>query len=395
MSASHGSGEHSVKFLHLVWRNLLRRKLRTSLTVLSVAVAFVLFCFLGAIEKALTGGVELAGANRLIVRNRVSLIQPLPESYQARIIRMAGVAAATHSSWFGGVYQEPKNFFPQIAVEPADFLAMFPEFVLSDAAKQRWYQTRNGAVVGRNLAQRFGWQIGDRIPIQATVWEKKDGSRVWEFELVGIYQGATPSTDLTQFFFRYDYFDEARAFYHGRVGWYTVRVDDPEHADRIAGLVDTEFANSAYETKTESEKAFIGAFVKQIGDITTIMVAILSAVFFTILLVTGNTMAQAVRERTEEIGVLKALGYANGRVLILVLLESVLLSGAGGLAGLGCGWALTSRGDPTDGMLPLYYLPPGQLLVGAGLVLLLGIVSGVLPAVAAMRLGIADALRRA
>lgn len=382
-----------MKYLPLILANLMRKKTRTLLTLFSVMVAFLLYAFLYAIETAFTGPIELLGQDRLIVRNRVSLIQPLPHSYKMRIERLPGIERVALSCWFGGVYKDPRNFFPQIVVEPEDYFGMYPEFRLPPDAMRRWNATRTGAVAGRQLAQKYGWNIGDRIPLLATIWTQKGGREMWEFELVGIYDGVRDDTDTMQFLFRWDYFDEARAFGNGQVGTYTVRVRDPDQAEAAARRIDAEFANSTWETTTETEKAFVSAFAKQIGNIGLIMAGIMSAVFFTILLVTGNTMAQAVRERTEEIGVLKALGFTNAMVLLLVLAEAVLLSGLGGLAGLGLGWALISRGDPT-GMLPGFALPPGKIWIGLGLVLLLGAVTGVIPALTAMRLRIAEALRR-
>ncbi|MEK7685858.1 MAG: FtsX-like permease family protein [Verrucomicrobiota bacterium] len=383
-----------MKFLYLIWSNLKRRKLRTLLTLLSILVAFVLYGYLSAIEQALNAGVSVAGADRLVVRHRVSITQLLPENYKARIARIPGVALATHQTWFGGVYQEPRNFFAQMPVIPEEFLAIYLEFLLSDQAKKDWMATRTGAIAGRKTAEKFGWKVGDRIPIQATIWVKADGTRTWEFDLVGIYDGIEKGTDTTQFFFRYDYFDEARAFAKGQVGWYVVKVDHPDQAVEVARKIDDEFANSPAETKAETEGAFVQAFAKQVGNIGAIMVAILSAVFFTILLVAGNTMAQAVRERTEELGVLKALGFANGQVLGLVLAESCFLSALGGFVGLGLAWFLISMGDPTKGALPMFFLPTGDILLGMALVVALGLATGILPALQAMRLRIADALRR-
>ncbi|MFQ5789943.1 MAG: ABC transporter permease, partial [Acidobacteriota bacterium] len=261
--------------------------------------------------------------------------------------------------------------------------------------KAAWLATRTGAVVGRTTAERFGWEVGDRIPIQATIWRKKDGTRTWEFDLVGIYDGAKKGTDTTQFLFRYDYFGEARAFGEGWVGWYTVRVDDPAGAAEVAQRIDGEFANSPAETKSETEKAVAGAFAKQVGNITAILIAILSAVFFAILLVAGNTMAQAVRERKEELAVLKAIGYSNRHVLALVLAESSLMAVLGGGVGLTVAWLLIAQGDPTGGLLPIFYLTAEDILIGFAFVLLLGLAAGILPALQAMRLGIVDALRRA
>jgi putative ABC transport system permease protein len=384
-----------MKFLHLVWCNLKRKKLRTSLTLLSIMVAFILFGFLSAIQQALVGGVELAGADRLVVRQKVSIINLLPVSYEARMNRIPGVDFSTHQTWFGGIYQDPKNFFMQNPVEPENFLKMHPEIIIPPEQVKDWLATRTGAIVGRRTANRFHWKVGDKVPIQSTIWMRPDGSRTWEFDIVGIYDGKDKGTDTTPLFFRYDYFDEARQSWgKGQVGWFTIRIKDPSQAASVARQVDAEFENSPAETKTEPEGAFIQGWASQIGNIVFIVAAILGAVFFTILLVTGNTMAQAVRERTGELGVLKAIGFTNGRIVALVLAESCLLTVLGGTLGLGLAWLMISRGDPTSGLLPMFFLPARALLTGFGIIIALGFVTGIFPALQAMRLRVADALRR-
>lgn len=383
-----------MKFFHVIWSNLKRKKLRTALTMLSILVAFVLFGFLSAIKHALAGGITLEGANRLVVRHKVSIIQLLPEAYKARMERIPGVSAATHLTWFGGVYQDPKNFFAQMPVVPEEFLLMHPEYLLKPEEKQAWLRTRIGCIVGRKTAEKFKWKIGDKVPIQSAIWMQTDGNHTWEFEVAGIFDGKDKNTDTTQLFFRYDYFDEARGGAKGQVGWYMVRVGDPSKAPQIAKAIDAEFANSPAETKTETEGAFVQAFTRQIGDIVLITASIMGAVFFTILLVTGNTMSQSIRERTGEIGVLKAIGFTRGQVLGLILAESCLVSILGGVAGLGLAWIAISRGDPTGGMLPLFAFPVRDLLIGFIISIALGFVTGVFPAIYAMRLRVADALRR-
>ncbi len=383
-----------MKFLPLVWAGLKRKKLRTALTFLSIFIAFMLFAFLGALKEALSGGVSMAGLDRLIVRHKVSLIQTLPESYKGRIQSINGVEAVCHQTWFGGIYQDPKNFFPNMPVEPAAFLTMFPEFVLPDAQQRAWLGTRTGAIVGRLTAERFQWKVGDRIPLRSPIWGQPAGQAQWEFDIVGIYDGTKKGTDTSQLFFRYDYFEEARQREKGQVGWYTVRVADPARAAEIAATIDGEFANSPYETKTEPEGAFAQGFAQQIGDIGSIVMAVVGAVFFTILLVAGNTMVQSVRERTEELGVLKAIGFSNFLVLVLVLLESCCIAILGGFCGLGTAWLIIASGNPIPSLLPVFFLPTGSLVSGGLLAMALGIVAGLLPAWQAMRLRIADALRR-
>ena len=383
-----------MKFLPLVLAGLKRKKLRTTLTFLSIFVAFMLFAFLGAIRQSLNGGVEMAGQDRLITRHKVSLIQTLPQSYKGRILAVPGVGAVCHQTWFGGIYQDPKNFFATMPVEPEEFLNMFPEYVLKDAEKQAWLATRTGAIVGRMTADRFKWKIGDRIPIQSPIWGQPAGMTQWEFEIVGIYDGSKKGADTSSFFFRYDYFDEARQEIKGQVGWYTVRIANPDKAAEIAKQIDADFENSPYETKTEPEGAFAQGFAQQIGDIATIVMAVVGAVFFTILLVAGNTMAQSVRERFEELGVLKAMGFSNTLVLVLVMLESCLIAILGGFGGLFIAWLITLGGSPVPSMLPIFYIPTKDLVTGAMLAVALGLVAGALPAFQAMNLRISEALRR-
>lgn len=385
-----------MKFLYLIWCNLKRKKLRSTLTLLSILVAFVLFCLLSALKLALGGGVNQASVDRLMVRHRVSFINPLPHAYMARIARIPGVAAVSHSSWFGGVYQDPKNQFGTFPVEPELFLPMNPEISLPEKDKALWLKTRTGAVVGRALATRFNWKIGDRVPLNSPLWPKKDGG-AWEFDVVGIYDGTKKSADTSGFLFRYDYFDEARSYGTGLVGWYQVRVSDPAHATEVAAAIDAEFANSPAETKAETEAAMFQGFAQQIGDIGTIATSILGAVFFTILLVAANTMAQSVRERTQELGVLKALGFTNELVLGVVLGESLVLSLLGGILGLGLGWMMVNGlGEASfiKQFFPIFFVPERDLILGVGLTATLGFVAGIFPAIQAMRLQLATALRR-
>jgi putative ABC transport system permease protein len=383
-----------VKFLPLIWKNIWRRKVRTIFTLLSIFVAFLLFGILMTIRAAFSLGVELAGVDRLILIHKISLIMPLPVSYQGRLATVPGVDLATHASWFGGVYQDPQNFFAQMAVEPEPYLKVYKEFKLPPDQYTAWLADRQGAIAGRDLAKRFGWKVGDRIPIQGTIFRPKSGAGdSWLFNLSGIYDGEA-GTDLTNFFFRYDYLDENRRNGQGLVGWYIVKIADPSQSEALARTFDEMFANSDAETKTTTEKGFIEGFAKQIGDIGTIMMAILAAVLFTILLIVGNTMAQSIRERTSELAVLKTLGFSNGTIVALVLVESLFIAILGGAFGLGLAWLFVQNGDPTHGMLPAFVLPTRDMVAGVALMLMMGLLAGALPAVAAMRLRITDALRR-
>lgn len=382
-----------MKFLGLVFANFKRHKTRTILTILCIVVAFILFAYLAAIRNAFQFGASVAGANRLIVRHRVTLIQPLPKSYERRIEQIPGVADATQHSWFGGLYQDKQTSWGQIAVVPEEFVLMYPEFILPAEQKQAFLKTRTAAIAGRTTATRYGWKVGDRIPFSATFMRPKEGN-TWTFDLVGIYDGQYPDTDTSAFYFRHDYLDQNRSFGEGLTGWYTIRIEDPKDAERIARDIDAAFANSPAETKAETEKAFIKGFAEQMGNIGAIVQAILSAVFFTILLVAGNTMAQAVRERTSELGVMKAIGFSDAQVLSFVLIESLLIAIAGGAIGTALGWFFVSQGDPTGGALPVFFFPPAARVMAIVFVLILGLIAGALPAIQAMRLNAVDALRR-
>ncbi len=338
--------------------------------------------------------MSVEGANRLIVRDKVSLINLLPESYKARIAKIPGVAAVTHQTWFGGIYQDPKNFFMQNPVVPEEFLAMYPEIVLPPDQLKAWLSTRTGAIVGRTTANRFHWKVGDKVPIMSPIWLRK----TWEFDIVGIFDGATKSADTTPMYFRYDYFDEARKsqnFGNGLVGWYSIRIKDPAQAAEVAKAVDREFENSPSETRTEPQGAFVQGFANQMGNIVLIVTGILGAVFFTILLITASSMSQSIRERIGELGVLKAIGFTDGQVTGLVLTESCVITITGGVLGLGFVTAFVALiGDPTHGQLPRFFLPATNVALGLAISVALGILTGLFPALQAMRLQVAQALRR-
>jgi putative ABC transport system permease protein len=382
-----------MKWLPLVWGSLMRRKVRTLFTVLSITVAFLLFGLLAALRLALSFGVELAGTDTLMMFQKVSLAQPLPLAYRAQIAATPGVAGVTHATWFGGVYQDQKNWFPQMAVEATTFLAMHPDYRLPADQRQAWLAQRTGCIVGRDVARRFGWKVGDRIPLQGGSWRRPDGAS-WVFTIDGIFDAGRPGADLSQMFFHYEYLNESRSIGRDTVGWYVIRVTDPARAAEVASRLDALFVNSADATKTATTKAFLQAWASQIGDVGAIVLAVVGTVVFTMLLVTGNTMAQSTRERRAELAVLKVIGFTDGRVLGLILLESVGLAISGGALGLGLAWAIVARGDPTGGLLPAFYLPARDVAAGIALVLGLGLVAGALPAWQAGRLRIVDALRR-
>ena len=386
-----------MKFLPLIFRNLGRRKVRTIFTTLSIVIAFLLFGVLMAIRAAFSMGVDVAGADRLMVIHRVSIIQPLPRSYGPKIRSAPGVTDLTHANWFGGYYQDPNNFLANMAVDPESWLRMYPEYELPEEQKQAWFKNRGGAIVGVDTARRFNWKIGDRVPLISPIYRKPDGSP-WDFTVEGIYTATKPGVDKTQFFFHYDYMNEtlrgAKVGFSDIVGWYVFRVADPATADQLAKRIDAMFENSTAETKTATEKVFASEWGKQVGDIGAIMVAIAAVVMGFILFVAGNAMAQSIRERINELGVLKTLGFTDARILAIVLLESCTLAVLGGGIGLLVAWLLIAQGDPTGGLLPIFHFPPRDVVFGIVLVLLLGLGTGLIPALQASRLKIVDALRR-
>ena len=384
-----------MKYFYLVWKSIWRKKVRTILTVLSVLVAFLLYGLLSAFNQAFRGGVDIANASRLVTIDKISLINPVPASYQQKIRAVPGVKQVALSNWFGGYYQDKKAQFAQFPVNPETYLEVYPELILPDDQKEKWFRTRDSAIVGRDLVNVYGWKIGDRIPIHSEIWTNESGSQVWDFEIAGIFDTDDPRGSTALMLFHYKYFDEGRAFAKGNVGWYVVTIDDPGRAAEIANAIDTQFANSPNQTKTSTEAAFAESFLKQFGNIALIVRLILTAVFFTILLVAGNTMAQSVRERLSELAVLKTLGFVNGGVMGIVLAESILVMLLGGLIGLGSAWLiLLMMAKQTAAVLPGLVLSNEALVMGVLLMFLAGIVAGVFPALRAMRLTIVEALAR-
>ena len=380
----------------LVWANLHRHAIRTYLTLLSVLVAFLLFGLLRTLAIWFaTGPADGASVDRLIVTGKYSIIDLLPISQRNEILTVDGVEAVTHQSWFGGNYQDPSNFFPKFPVEPRAYFEMYPEIEIDPVELDAFEQTRTGAVAASDLMQRFGWQIGDKIPIEADIWPMKDGSRNWTFDLVGTYTTDVEGQGGT-FLFNYDFFDEARDYGPGTVGWWTVRIADPDRAPEVGTAIDAVFENSQNPTKTGTEDEFGRAFAAQIGDIGLMATGILSAVFFTVLLLTANTMAQSLRERIPELAVLKTLGFGDNRVACYVLGESVLICILGGSLGVGLAALLAPLANTfAAAFAPGAFGMSWQIAGGGlGVAVLLGVVVGAVPAWSARRLSIADALRR-
>lgn len=385
-----------MKYFGFIWKNVWRKKIRTLLTILSVFVAFLLFSMLSAVGYAFKSGADVADAERLIVLDKVSLINPLPEAYKNRIAATPGVHSVTHASWFGGYYQDPRAQFGQFPTDPYEYFSMYPELDIPPEQLEAWSKNRQGAVVGREIAEQFGFEVGDRIPLISTIWPMMDGNRTWEFDIEGIFSTADPRGSSAYMLFHHEYFEEARQFGKGTVGWYIIRVQSGVDPVQVANAVDAQFANSANQTETSTEAAFAQSFARQFGNIALIVTLILGAVFFTLLLVSGNTMSQSVRERISELAVLKTLGFSDGSVLGFVLAESILIMLIGGLLGLGTGWMIVQGAAQQLGaMLPGLFLSTEATLTAITIMVGGGVLAGIFPALNAMRLSIIDALARA
>ena len=382
-----------MKFTALIFANMLRKKARLLLTVGSFAIALFLFAFLAVVRGAFDRQADVASADRLIVDNRISIAEPLPLSYYDKIARIPGVLAVAHYNWFGGIYQDEKNFFPQFVIDPENQRKVMSEMVVTDDQWQNFLRDRRGAIVGAKTAQRFGWKIGDHIPIQNS---RYGPTSTWDFNIDGIYHSRNADGDETQFWLQWDYFEEkVPQDFKGNVGWYTVKLDKPEDALAVSKTIDDLFNNSAYETKTESESSFAASWVKQFGNIGFLILSIGGVVFFTLLLVTGNTMAIAVRERTGELATLKAMGFSDHAVLFLVLAEALLIAIIGGLLGLGLSAvALPVLGNALTGVVPTLALSPSILSMGIVAALVVGAISGIVPGISAMNMRVVNALRR-
>jgi putative ABC transport system permease protein len=382
-----------MKFSKLIFANLLRKKARLVLTIGSFAVALFLFALLGVVNDAFSRGADVVSANRLVTINRTSIINTVPLSYRDEILRIPGVKYVTHDNWFGGVYQDAKNFFPQFVIDPENQRQVYPELIGPDDQWDTFLKDRQGAIVGAVTMKRFGWKIGDRIPITTTIYGL--AGKPFEFNIDGVYHGAKPEDDETQFWFQWEYFKESVPdSIKGQVGWYTVRIADPDDAPRIAKTIDNMYMNSPYETKTETESAFAEGFVKQFGNIRLLIVSIGTVVFFTLLLVTGNTMAISVRERTNELGVLKAIGFPDGIILGFILGESMAIALAGCVGLLLALVAIPVLGRAMAGLLPPLLVTAKTLVFGVIAALMVGFASGILPAYGAMRMRVVNALRR-
>ena len=382
-----------MKYFHLIWAALMRSKTRTLLTMLSVVAAFLLFGMLDSVRVAFNSSANVSGFDRLITTSRLSITQSLPLRLEPQIATVPGVAKASYATWFGGIYRDPKNFFPNFAIGPG-YMALYPEYVLPPDQLKAFESTRTGAIVGEALARQHGWKIGDTIPLQATIFPTR-GSNNWEFKLVGIFKMTDKKRqgEERQLMFNWKYFDEANDYSKGEVHWYVLDLANGADANQVAHAIDALSENSDHETKTQTEQAFNQAFFKQFADIGLIVTSIMGAVFFTLLLLTGNTMAQAVRERIPELAVFKTIGFSDRTVLSLVLVEAIALIVLGGALGLGIAAVLMPGvSAASGGVIQLGTVPGETWLLGTALMVGIGVLVGLLPALRAMRLSIIDAL---
>jgi putative ABC transport system permease protein len=383
------------RWLPIVWANLKRRKLRLVFTFVSILMAFLMFGMLDALRTSLAGVVNVVGADRLLVQSKVNMIVPLPRAHYEKIRATKGVKAAASFNWFGGMYKDAKRPIQMQATDPDQFLAVYPELKLKPGEIAAWKQNRQGMIIGKLLADANGWKVGDRVPVRSQIWRKLDGSDTWQFDIVAIYDVDGGGVNKASAFFQYDYFNESLQFGKDMAGMIAVRVDDSKQADVIATRIDAQFENSPSETKTATERQFVKRLLEQVGDIGSILVSVTAAVFFTMLLVTANTMAQSVRERTNEIGVLKTLGFGSRIILALVLSEALFLTLTGGIVGLALAWLLAGGvGAAIKDYFPSFHIGAATFTVGISLMLVFGLVTGAWPALTAMRLKIVDALRR-
>jgi putative ABC transport system permease protein len=377
-----------MKYLRLILINARSSRRRTILTVLGVAVALFLFSTLRTVITSFRAVLDVSDATRLVVRNATSIIFSMPFAYKDKIASVPGVVDVTWGDWFGGIYIDERNFFPQFGVDAESYFRMYPEMIVEPGEMDAFQRERNACVVGTGLARKYGWELDDRVRLKGTIYPGE-----WDFVVRGIYSTRSPDFDENLFFFHYDYLEE-NSFLEGEVGHFVVKIDDHTKAAEIGRVIDQRFANSMAETMTETEEAFQLGFFSMLGNIELLINVIGGAVIFTIVLVTMNTMMMAGRERIREIAVMKTLGFTNGRIVFITLGEAALIALLGGA--IGCG-AARFLYDATHfnmgGFVPSFLVRGSTIAVGMGIALLLGLVSGIVPAVTAARLRITEALR--
>jgi len=388
--------------MRLLLLNLLRKPFRTLLTVFGVGVALFLFCFLETVLMSFNAGVNMADASRLVVQHKESIVFELPMSYRSLIEQTEGVTGVSSASWFGALSQEPgpdgkkrEEFFAQFPTEIDRYLALYPEMKIPPAQLRDLLSDQMGCLLGVKIAARLRKKVGDRLVLRSTIWAQKNGSTIWEFNVRALYTTDSPTFDQTLMLFHLKRFDEARQFGQGSVGLYILAIADPARSAEIAAAIDSRFANSPYETRTMTEKAFNLQFVGMIGNFQLLLRSIGSAVVLTMLLVSANTMMMSARERTREMGILKAIGFSDAHVFQLLIGEALAISLLGAVGGIGLAWLLANvlHFNPKPEFFPVFFLPGASMLAAAGLAALTGLLSGIVPAVAGMRLKATEALR--
>ncbi|MFZ5830863.1 MAG: ABC transporter permease [Planctomycetota bacterium] len=388
--------------MQLLRYNLQRKPLRTGLTIIGVAVALFLFCFLETVLNGFNAGVNMSNASRLVVMHKESIIFDLPMSYRSIIEQMEGVTGVTWASWFGALSQEPgpdgkkrEEFFAQFATDIESYLPLYPEIDVPPEQLRDLLSDRKGCLLGVKIAERLNKKVGDRLVLRSTIWTQKDGSPIWEFNVRAIYTTDSPTFDQTMMLFPQKRFDKGRLFGEGAVGLYILGISDPNRSAEIAAAIDARFANSPFETRSMTEKAFNLQFVGMMGNFQLLLRSIGSAIVLTMLLVSANTMMMSARERTREMGILKAIGFTDGHVFMLLIGEALLISLLGALVGVGLAWLMANvlSFNPKPDFFPIFYLPPKSILAAVGLASATGFLSGIVPAASAMRLRATEALR--
>tara|TARA_R110000868_G_scaffold108417_1_gene295964 strand:- start:1 stop:1158 length:1158 start_codon:yes stop_codon:yes gene_type:complete len=384
-----------MKDFYLIYKNLTRKKMRLFLTTFAIFIAFLIFGAIMTLRSALNAGVEMSADNRLVVMHKISFTNPLPYAYVNKVKAMDGIKDVTHANWFGGYFQEPTNQIVTMAVDPESYLSVYPELVVEPEQLENWKKDQSGILIGERIATANNWQISDRIPLSSNIFSQKTGGQTWDFTVDGIFKGNDAKVDTGYALIHYKYFNETQAWGGDSIGWLILTTTDPALNEQVSKAIDENFANSNAETKTSTEQAFNKAFIDQIGNIGLIIFGVVFMAFFTILIVVGNTMVLAIRERTNEIAVLKTLGFESSRIFKMVLVESCLLAFLGGLLGIG-GAYLIVQGAAKEMARFLPNLILDEAIFGQALIymLVLGLITGIAPAISALRLNIVTAFSR-
>ncbi|MFT4937875.1 MAG: putative ABC transport system permease protein [Paraglaciecola sp.] len=384
-----------MKDFYLIYKNLTRKKMRLFLTTFAIFIAFLIFGAVMTLRSALNSGVEMSADNRLVVVHKINFTNPLPYAYVNKVKSVEGVKDVTHANWFGGYHKEPSNQVVTFAVDPESYFKVYSELVVAPEQRANWLKNQSGMLVGERLAKANNWQVGDRIPMSSNIFSHKDGGQTWDMRIDGIFSGKEQKTDTSYVLMHYKYFNETQSWGGDSIGWLILTTDDAILNEVVAKKIDDNFANSQAETDTSTETAFNKAFIEQIGNIGLIIFGVVFMAFFTILIVVGNTMALAIRERTGEIAVLKTLGFTSLRIFKMVLVESCLLAFLGGLFGLAAAYLLLQgASENLARFLPNLVLDQDIVLQALAYMLALGLITGIIPAFNALRLNIITAFAR-